>query len=369
MQFNDLGKQWEIVRTECLQKIDNLGYKGSYILGKEVSEFEEEFCKYFGSKYAVGVSNGTDGLKLALQTFDLTENDCVIIPANTYIADYLAVKNLPGTTPTVVLIDINQYFTINTDHLKLFLKECRHKYDKVVAIPVHLYGQSCDMDVILNLSEEYDFDILEDCSQSHGTQYKGIYPGGYGKVSVYSLYPGKNLGAIGDAGIITTDDETIYERLKMIRNYGSKVKYYYDEIGHNHRLDTIQAIILKEKLKYLERWTSLRSCIASQFMSEIHNDKILLPVRAKYCTTHSFHIFCLIVDDRNKFANHMQLHNIPTIIHYPVPIHKTKIFESSDIVYSSYITDKLSDVIISIPIHPFLTDTEIEYIIKTINEY
>lgn len=370
MQFNDLGKQWQIIREEVLAKIDKVGYEGSYINGKSVSNFEKEFADHFDSKYAVGVSNGTDGLKLALQIFDLNENDLVIIPANTFVADYLAIKNIPSNKPTTVLIDHDEYFTIDTKQLESFLKENRNKYKKVVLIPVHLYGHPCDMDKIYELSKKYDFNILEDCSQSHETKYKGRHLGSYGDMAVYSLYPGKNLGAAGDAGIITTNNEDIYERLKMIRSYGSKVKYYYDEIGHNHRLDSMQAIILSEKLKYLSSWTSDKNKIVDRFLSEIKNDKIVLPKKSSECTLHSYHIFCLKVEDRKSFEKHMSISEIPTIIHYPIPIHKTSIFDyKKDIVYSSENTDKFADKIVSIPIHPFLSNDDIDKIINSLNNY
>lgn len=369
MQFNNLGKQWELVRESALKKIDQIGYEGSYINGKVVSEFETEFSNHYGSKYSVGVSNGTDGLKLALQTYDLTNNDLVIMPANTFIADYLAVKHLPLTEPFVALIDHNEYFTIDTNHLESFLKNRRKNFNKVVVIPVHLYGQPCDMDRIVELSQEYNFNILEDCSQSHESTYKNKMLGSFGDMAVYSLYPGKNLGAVGDAGIITTNNEVLYNRLKSIRNYGSKIKYQYDELGHNNRLDSVQAVVLSEKLKHINEWTNNKIKIANEFLTKITNPKIVLPKIPEYTTKHSFHIFCIMVDDRVGFEKHMSECGIPTIIHYPIPFHKTTVWDNEDIVHSSYNTEKFSDKIISIPLHPFLTIEEITHIINTINNF
>lgn len=369
MQFNNLGKQWELVRENTLKKIDSVGYEGSYINGKVVSEFENEFAKHYNVKYAVGVSNGTDGLKLALQIFDLTDEDVVVIPANTFIADYLAVKHLPLTKPKVVVIDQDEYFTINTNQLELFLKTNRHHYNKMVVIPVHLYGQPCDMDRIVELSKTFNFSILEDCSQSHESTYKGKHLGSFGDVSVYSLYPGKNLGAIGDAGVITTNNEIIYERLKSIRNYGSKIKYHYDELGHNNRLDSIQAIVLSEKLKMLPLWTDEKLKIVKEFFLGINNPKVTLPKVAEYTTKHSFHVFCLIVEDRPSFEKLMSDNGIPTIIHYPIPLYKTNVWSEEDVVFSHSLCSSLADKIISIPLHPFLTKEEIKIIIDTINKY
>lgn len=368
MQFNNLGKQWESIRETVLNRIDSIGYEGSYINGKSVSDFEQKFANYFDIKYGVGVSNGTDGLKLALQVYDLGKDDLVIIPANTFVADYIAVKNLPGEKPKVALIDHNEYFTINTYDLENFLKSNRDNFKKVVVIAVHLYGQPCDMDKITELSKSYNFNILEDCSQSHETRYKGNHLGNYGDMSVYSLYPGKNLGACGDAGIITTNDEVLYKRLKSIRNYGSSIKYHYDELGHNHRLDSIQAVILSEKLNHLENWTDIKRKIANRFLNEIKNEKITLPLVIDDFY-HSWHVFCIMVEDREEFEKYTLSKGIPTIIHYPIPIHETKIFDSSDIIYSSSNTDITKNKIISLPIHPFLSDDEVDLIIDSLNNY
>ena len=370
MQFNDLGKQWQTIRESVLEKIDKLGHEGSYINGKSVTEFEQQFAEYFNTKYAIGVSNGTDGLKLALQTYDLKSSDLVIMPANTFIADYLAVKNIPLGSPKIALIDQNEFFTIDVNSLESFLEKFRTVYNKVVVIPVHLYGQACDMDRIVELSNQYKFNILEDCSQSHETTYKGNHLGYYGDMAVYSLYPGKNLGAAGDAGIITTNSEELNKRLRSIRNYGSSVKYHYDEIGHNHRLDSMQAIVLSEKLKHLHSWTMTKNEIVTRFLNEMNNDKVTLPKLHQDCTLHSYHIFCVRVEDRTLFEKHMSSNGVTTIIHYPIPIHKTSIFDNSmDIVYSSKITDEWADKIVSLPIHPFLTTEEVDLIISSVNNF
>ena len=369
MQFNNLGKQWELIREKALEKIDKIGFEGSYINGKSVSDFETEFANHYGSKYSVGVSNGTDGLKLALQTYDLTDDDLVIMPTNTFVADYIAVKHLPMVKPKVVLIDHDDFFTINTSHLRLFLNGSRQHYKKVVVIAVHLYGQPCDMDEIVELSKEFNFSIIEDCSQSHESTYKNNLLGSYGDMAVYSLYPGKNLGAIGDAGIITTNNSDLYERLKSLRNYGSKIKYHYDEIGHNHRLDSIQSVVLSEKLKLIGDWTSNKLEISDRFIKEIKNPKINLPKISPNTTKHSFHIFCVCVENRNEFENYLSENGIPTIIHYPIPFHTTNVWDKNDIVFSDNKTNEFCNKIISLPLHPFLTLDDVNHIIDTINNY
>jgi len=368
MHFNYLGGQWSTIRDEVLKEIDEMGYTGDYIGSPKVELFENKFAKYFKSNYAVGVSNGTDGLKLALQVLDLSNLDLVIIPNNTFVADYLAVRNLPGEKPETRFIDHDEYFTINLDDLETFLSTNRENYRKVVVMAVHLYGHPCNLDRLNELKKKYDFTYIEDCSQSHGTIFKERYVGNDGIMSVYSLYPGKNLGAIGDAGIITTNDEKIYKRLKSLRNYGSSIKYHYDELGHNHRLDTIQAIVLSHKLDHLRMWNDKKNVVADRYYGEINNEKVILPQRSSYCSYHSYHIFHLVVSDRESFMNHMNSNGIPTIIHYPYAISQTKIYDNEFLI-SSKNSIEFANNIVSIPIHPFLEKEEVDKIIKTINKY
>jgi dTDP-4-amino-4,6-dideoxygalactose transaminase len=369
MQFNNLGKQWNEIRENVLIEIDALGSRGDYIGGKHIEKFETEFSSHFGSSHSVGVSNGTDALKIALQIFDLSSKDLVIMPANTFIADYLAVRNLPGEKPEVALIDHDTYYNIDVKDLQDFLHLNRKNYEKVIVIAVHLYGHPCDLESLISLSKEYNFEILEDCSQSHGTKHGGtIQIGNSGTISAYSLYPGKNLGAMGDAGIITTGNEEIAKRCRSLRNYGSSVKYHYDEVGNNHRLDTIQAIVLLEKLQNLEKWTEVKTSIAENYFLGINNELVKLPEIADYCERHSYHIFCIEVENRVGFQEHLSKLGIPTIIHYPIPIHKTKIFDHGFCVGSEK-TDLSCERIVSLPMHPFLTLEEINQIVDGINSW
>lgn len=363
IKFNDLGKQWECIRKKSLDEIDILGYNGDYIGGSRLENFEAQFANYVGCRYGVGVSNGTDALKLALQCFEPNSDDTVIIPANTFIADYLAVKHLPtNKKPKVVLIDHDEKFVINVEHLESWLKNNDSK-GRIFVIAVHLYGHSCDMGKIMSLKKDYSFYLIEDCSQSHGTKYNKKMTGSFGDVSVFSLYPGKNLGAVGDAGILTTDSEDISEKLKCIRNYGSRKKYEYDLVGHNNRLDSLQCIFLSEKLKLLDSWNSKKIAIANEYISRMN---VKTPIISQECD-HSFHIFCLVIENRDYFINNLNSNGIPTIIHYPIPIHKTAIWDSSDVVFSDENTVYNASKIVSIPIHAFLTDDEVDLIIKTVN--
>jgi dTDP-4-amino-4,6-dideoxygalactose transaminase len=370
VKFNDLGKQWEEIRGKALSEIDKMGYRGDYIGGEEIQKFESEFSEFCGSSFSLGISNGTDALKIAFQMFDLGPNDLVIIPANTFIADYLAVRNIPlfySMPPSIVLIDHDEYFNISTRDLEKFLLEEREKYSRVVLVAVHLYGHLCDLEEIKRIKEKYNLLVLEDCSQSHGSKGLRLNQGEIGEISVYSLYPGKNLGALGDAGVLTTNLEKYWERGKILRNYGSKVKYHHDDLGHNHRMDTIQAIILNLKLPLLDAWNESKQGIAKRYLSEIKNSSVKLPKTAPWCSYHSYHIFCLEVDDRDSFMKHMQEKNIPCLIHYPVPIYRTPIF--SERVYTLELTEEKCERIVSIPIHPYLTETEIDLIVSAINSW
>lgn len=366
--FNDLPGQWAQIRDRALISVDELGQRGDYIGGKAIEEFENLFSNFVGSQYAVGVSNGTDALKIGFQLFDLGEDDAVVLPANTFIADYIAVKNCPNGSPRVILVDHDENYTMDMKSLDDFLSKHRNSYRKLVVVPVHLYGHPCDMDSLMELKNRYDFLIMEDCSQAHGTLYNGRHIGNIGEVSAYSLYPGKNLGALGDAGILTMNDEYLYKRSKSLRNYGSSVKYHYDELGHNHRMDTIQAIFLSEKLKRLNDWTVEKRSVASRYLAGINNSKVQLPVISKNAY-HSFHIFCVSVDKRDSFMSFLEENGIPTIIHYPIPIHETKVFEKTDLVFSSKITDAQKDRIVSLPIHPFMSHEQIDHIIKIVNKW
>ena len=365
--FNDVPAQWEEIREKALEKVDSLGKRGDYIGGKAIQEFEEAFSNFTNSDYAVGISNGTDALKIGFQLFNLNSEDAVIVPANTFIADYLAIKNCPINQPKVILIDHKEDYTLDMDHLSNFLEEHRSNYRKVVIVPVHLYGHPCDMDLLEVIKHKYDTLVMEDCSQSHGTEYKGKHVGYVGDVSVYSLYPGKNLGALGDAGVLTTNKEEYYTRARALRNYGSSKKYHYDELGNNHRMDTIQAIFLKEKLELLKGWTEKKRGFAEKYLKGINNPKVELPKISKD-VYHSYHIFCVRVPDRASFMAYMNNHGITTIIHYPIPIHDTDIFDQNDIVHTSTLTDEYKNHIVSLPIHPYMDDY-IDFIIEKINTW
>ncbi len=368
VMFNNLSKQWDIIKSEVIPKLKDLFEKSSFIGGNAIKEFEENFAKYCNTKYAIGVSNGTDALKLSLTALQLESPSVVIIPANTFIATALAVTYLLDIKCELVLIDSNKYFQIDVDLLEAYLKKNRKKFKTCVILPVHLYGHPADMKRICEIAEKYECFLLEDSSQAHGAMVLNQKVGGFGDVSAFSLYPGKNLGAAGDAGIITTNNEDLYNKIKSLRNYGSSKKYYYDFKGWNNRLDTIQAIIIDEKLKYLDEWNDKRNEVAKKYDDLLKNNNIITPKNASYVDKNIYHIYAIRVKERDKFQSYLSNKNIPTVIHYPIPIQKTKPFEYLDHSNNKK-TIKYSNEIISLPMHPFLSDNEITYITETINNY
>ena len=369
INFNDLSTQWDIIKEEISPKLEELFKKSDFIGGKAIEEFEDNFSKYCNTKYAVGVSNGTDALKISLAALNIETTCGIIIPANTFIATALAVTYLSNIKYEMILIDCDQYYQIDVDILESYLIKNRKKWKSCVIIPVHLYGHPADMKRILEIAGKYNCLILEDASQAHGSIVLNKKVGGLGDIAAFSLYPGKNLGAAGDAGIITTNNEELFNKAKALRNYGSFKKYYYEYRGWNNRLDTIQAIILNTKLKYLDKWNNMRIEVANRYNDLLKdNVNIIIPKTAPYIDKQIYHIYAVRVKNRDSFQKYLSEHNIPTIIHYPIPIQKTKPFKHLD-HFDNKRTLQFANELISLPIYPFLKDVEIEYITETLKNY
>jgi dTDP-4-amino-4,6-dideoxygalactose transaminase len=386
IKFNDLSKQWQDIKGLAKPRIETLLYDGQYIGGPEVENFEKNFAAYTNQDYAIGVSNGTDGLKLAIQTLlnGITRKTNIIIPANTFIADALAIHYQKGKVFTT-LIDCDDFYVMDPELLVKHLFNNRKNYDDCIIMPVHLYGHPCDMVQIAALAEKYDCKIIEDASQAHGSRihnphdvtgfgleggvsgtYNPLSMGNYADMTVYSCYPGKNLGAAGDAGIIITDNEHYADKLKSLRNYGSSKKYEYDYPGWNNRLDPIQAIILDEKLKLLNMWNTKKAEIAKTYDSLLQ-ETVITPITAPYVDFHSRHIYAIRSKDRDGLQKYLAIKGIPTIIHYPVPLYLTEPFKHLDSYHLR--TYKYSKELLSLPMHPFLTEEEVKYICEAIIEY
>lgn len=359
--FLDLKKinlRHEKAIMESFHKVLNSGW---YILGDEVKAFELEFAEYCGTKYAIGVANGLDALELILRAYGIGPGDEVIVPSNTYIASILSIS-ANGATPVLVEPKIGTY-NIDPD----LIEEKITSNTKAILV-VHLYGQACNMTPIKRIARKYNLKIVEDCAQSHGAIYEGIRTGNLGDAAAFSFYPGKNLGALGDAGAITTNDEELFQKLIALRNYGSHKKYENLFKGYNSRLDEFQAPILKEKLKYLDQDNEIRRSIASYYLNHIKNEHIVLPSIESDEYSHVWHVFVVKVSTRDQFIEYLKRKEIQTMIHYPIPPHKQQAYEEWN--HLSYpISEKIHSEIVSLPISPVLEMDDVKRVVEAVNEY
>ncbi len=338
-------------------------YKRSwYIAGAEDKAFEKAFAEFCGVKYCVGTGNGLDALMIALKALGIGPNDEVVIPSNTYIATALAITYV-GATPVLVEPDIKT-FNINPDKIE----ERITKNTKAI-VPVHLYGQACDMDSVIELAQRYNLWIVEDCAQAHGSTYKGQKVGTFGDAAGFSFYPGKNLGALGDAGMIATDNKELAERARAYGNYGSDYKYHHIYKGNNSRLDEFQAAFLSAKLPHLERMNAVRRNIAQRYLDGIKNKEIILPYVPKEIIP-VWHIFAIRCKRRAALEKFLNVRGIETNKHYPIPIHLQECYKEFGFKEGDFpIAEEISATELSIPIYYGMTDTEIQYVIDSINEF
>lgn len=364
IKFLDLKKINSKYENKLKKSYESFLESGWYILGKETEKFEENFAKYCGTKYCIGVSNGLDALNLILKGYiqlgKLNYGDEIIVPANTYIATILAITN-QGLTPVLVEPNIKTY-NINSLGIK---KKITTKTKGIMC--VHLYGLLCDMDEINTLAKENDLLVFEDCAQAHGAELNNTKAGAFSDAAGFSFYPGKNLGAFGDAGAITTNDSQLNLVLRSLRNYGSKQKYYNEIQGNNNRLDEIQAGFLNVKLPFLDKENNIRREIARLYNSEITTSKVTKPIFSD-SSNHVYHLYTLRISNRDKFQKYMHNNGIQTMIHYPIPPHKQQAYNEWSTMNLA-VTEKIHQEIISIPLNIVLTNTEITYIIDTINNY
>lgn len=361
INFLDIKKINYRYNKEFKNCLNNFLEEGYFILGDQVKKFESEFSNYCNTKYCVGVGNGLDALYLTLKSWGIKKGDEVIVPSNTYIATWLAVSNLGAT---VVPVEPN-ILTSNID--PQLIKEKITKNTKVI-VPVHLYGQTADMDAIKEAISETGIKILEDAAQAHGAIYKDKLVGNLGHAAAFSFYPTKNLGALGDGGAVTTNCINTYNKIKELRNYGSNKKYYNESKGVNSRLDEIQASFLRIKLKNLNNDNLYRKRIAEIYNNEIVSKKIIKPYIEINCDS-VWHLYVVMVDSRKDFIKYLDSKNIQHIIHYPVPPYRQNAYKNEFKNPNFQIADKLASEVISLPIGPHLENSEIEYIVKTINNY
>jgi dTDP-4-amino-4,6-dideoxygalactose transaminase len=335
-------------------------HSGQYILGPEVASFEAEFAQYCQQSYTIGVSNGLDALKLIVKAYGFGPGDEIIVPNNTYIASWLAVSHC-GATPVGVDPDEDTY---NLDPAKI---EAAVTAATRAIMPVHLYGQPCDMDPINAVARKYNLKVIEDAAQAHGAQYKGRRCGALGDAAGFSFYPGKNLGAIGDGGAVTTADEHLAQQINIWRNYGSEQKYYNQYPGYNARLDSIQAAMLRVKLRYLEQDNIRRREIAQRYLDAIQQPQLKLPVVPEYALC-VWHLFVVRTPHREAFQRYLAEQGIGTIIHYPVAPHKQKAYGHLN-DQSWPLCEQLHAEVVSLPMDPTMTEDEVEYVIEKVNAF
>lgn len=341
---------------------DRVFTRSWYIEGEEDKAFEQAFAEYCGAKYCVGVGNGLDALMLILKALGIGEGDEVIVPSNTYIATALAVTYV-GATPVFVEPYLRT-FNINPE----LIEERITKKTKAI-VPVHLYGQACDMDSIMAISKKYGLKVVEDCAQAHGAKYKGQIVGTFGDAAGFSFYPGKNLGALGDAGAVVTNNKELADKVRALGNYGSDYKYHHIYKGNNSRLDELQAAFLRAKLPHLERMNVERRRIAQLYTEGITNQKVIKPYVPVECIP-VWHIYGIRCSERDSLVEYLNKKGIGTNKHYPIPMHLQECYRELNIPKGSLpIAEEISETELSIPMYYGMTNAEIQYIIDAINEF
>lgn len=366
IRFDNFHVQYSHIKEEIDRAVHRVLDSGWFILGKELETFEKEFASYIGCKHSVGVASGTDAITLSLMALGIGKGHEVITSDMTAFPTIAAIIN-SGASPVVTDIFMEDGLMDPTKIEKHITPQTK------AIIPVHLYGQSCDMDPICEIARKHGIPIIEDCAQSVGAYYKNKRTGTIGQVNAFSFYPTKNLGAYGDGGAITTDSDEIYQKLLQLRNYGQSVRYYHDQFGINSRLDEIQAAILSVKLKYLDEWNLLRHQHAKYYREKLHSSNVKSLNENSYGTP-VYHLYIVKTPERNRLMDHLKTNGIQSLIHYPVPLHKQKAFPTShdgttpdDSALENTIA--FADQILSIPIYPELNREDQEKIIQTIHSF
>lgn len=360
--FLPLDKAYQEIKNEIDYVVINSLESGWYILGPEVDAFEYEFATYCEAAHCVSVANGLDALHLALRALEVGPGDEVIVPSNTYIATWLAVSQC-GATP--VPVEPNEA-TFNIDPT---LIEAAITSRTKVILPVHLYGHPADLDPILAIAKKHGLKVLEDAAQAHGAAYKGKKIGAHGDAVAWSFYPGKNLGAMGDGGAVTSNHPEVADRIRVLRNYGSRVKYVNEVEGYNSRLDPIQAAILRVKLRHLDNWNSRRKVVASHYLQFLQNPAISLPEVQMYADP-SWHLFVVRTQNRQRVQQYLQDQRIHTLIHYPIPPHLQEAYSRLNYEPGVFpLAEALANEVLSIPIGPHLQPEQMLKVVDALNRF
>lgn len=357
----DLKGQYKYLKRDIFRKWKKLCNSSSFILGEEVSKFEEEFARYCGRKYAVGVSSGTSALHLALEAVGCRGKNVITTPL-TFIATCEAIVQAGGN---IKWADVHpEYFTVNPGKINELLPS-----EAEVILPVHLYGQPADMDEIMDIAKKHNLKVIEDCAQSHGAEFKGKKAGSFGEIGCFSFYPGKNLGAYGDAGCVVCDDKETADLIRRLRTHGSMDKYYHTEIGYNYRLDALQAAVLRIKLKYLDEWNESRREKANLYNEALKDLPVKVPLIHKDAV-HVYHQYSILVQQRDKLIIKLKEDGIATAVHYPIPIHLQPSFAFLGYDEGSFPeAERVSKECLSLPMYPELKVSQISCIADKIKEF
>ncbi len=355
-----LGRQFDLHKAEYEAAALRALNSGWYILGHEGENFETEFANYLGANFCVGVNSGLDALTLAVRALNIGSGDEVIVQANTYIASVLAIT---ANQATPIFVEPDKFYNIDASKIEPAITS------KTKAIMVvHLYGQASNMAEICKIAEKHNLPIIEDCAQSHGAKFQGKMTGTFG-IGCFSFYPTKNLGAFGDGGAVVTADENFAKQIKMLRNYGSEVKYHNKVEGVNSRLDEVQAALLRVKLSHLDELNQERKNIAARYLTEITNAKIILP-EIQTGAEHVYHQFVVRVQDREKFQFYLEQHEIKTIVHYPIPPHLAECYQRLAYKRGDFpLAEKFADEVVSLPMFNGMTKAEVDFVIEVLNNY
>lgn len=352
--YNDLQHEFDNAYKRVMES-------GWYLNGPELESFESSFAEYCQANHCVGVSNGLDALRLILQAYDIGAGDEVIVPAHTFIATWLSVSH---TNATPVAVDVNP----NTFNINPILIENAITNRTKAIIAVHLYGQPAEIDAIKKISKKYNLKLIEDAAQAHGATYNNSTVGSLGDAAAFSFYPGKNLGAFGDAGAVTTNDKNLSDKIKLLQNYGSKEKYVHEKLGWNCRMDELQAAFLNVKLSMLNEWNTKRRTIASKYDEHLsYSPELITP---QPCTGHVWHLYVIRHQARNKLQERLKKKGIETLIHYPIPPYECEPYLHLYRDRGEYkISDDISKTCLSLPIHPYMTKNNVDHVINTISEF
>mgnify|MGYP001108948055 CR=1 FL=1 len=358
---NRLDRGFQLYQEEFETKALEVLRSGWYVLGKEVSSFEEEFAAYTGGKHCIGLASGLDALWIAFRVLGIGKGDEVIVQGNTYIASVMGIT-INGATP--VFVEPDEYFNIDASQIE---EKITGKTKAILV--VHLYGQASNMDIIMEIARKHNLRVVEDCAQSHGARFRGKMTGTFGDIGCFSFYPSKNLGAFGDGGAIVTDDSSIADDVRIFRNYGSEKRYYNKVVGTNSRLDELQAGLLRVRLSHMQELEEEKRKICSRYLAELCHPDIILP-DTREGATHIWHQFVIRTEQRQELIDYLNRKEIGTIIHYPIPPHLSEAYQYLNVCRGSLpVTEHYAETVLSIPLYNGMTDEEQNFVIDAINAF